>query len=121
MFALPSVFPTSSRPSGRPKRVAVPEIRSAIAAAIILNVHGRRVAEMAAGFFADVHLTSRKRYKVLTPFVLPPIAWVTTVSPTDVVNAAFVVNIADEPLARAMYDSSGDFPPEIGEPGYRTF
>jgi flavin reductase (DIM6/NTAB) family NADH-FMN oxidoreductase RutF len=30
----------------------------------------------------------------------------------------FVVNIADEPLARAMHDSSGDFPPETGEPGY---
>jgi flavin reductase (DIM6/NTAB) family NADH-FMN oxidoreductase RutF len=30
----------------------------------------------------------------------------------------FVVNLADEPLARAMHDSSGDFPPEIGEPGY---
>jgi len=30
----------------------------------------------------------------------------------------FVVNIADEPLARAMHDSSGDFPPEIGEPDY---
>src|SRR5947199_10715318 len=30
----------------------------------------------------------------------------------------FVVNIADEPLARAMHDSSGDFPPETSEPGY---
>jgi len=30
----------------------------------------------------------------------------------------FVVNIADEPLARAMHNSSGDFPPEIGEPEY---
>ena len=30
----------------------------------------------------------------------------------------FVVNLADEPLARAMHDSSGDFPPEIGEPTY---
>src|SRR5258707_13604040 len=30
----------------------------------------------------------------------------------------FVVNLADEPLARAMHDSSGDFPPEIGEPSY---
>ncbi len=30
----------------------------------------------------------------------------------------FVVNIADEPLARAMHETSGDFPPEIGEPGY---
>jgi flavin reductase (DIM6/NTAB) family NADH-FMN oxidoreductase RutF len=30
----------------------------------------------------------------------------------------FVVNIADERLARAMHESSGDFPPEIGEPDY---
>ena len=30
----------------------------------------------------------------------------------------FVVHLTDEPLARAMHDSSGDFPPEIGEPGY---
>ncbi|WP_456619224.1 MULTISPECIES: flavin reductase family protein [unclassified Bradyrhizobium] len=103
-------------------------------------------------------LTPRERYKVLTSFVLPrPIAWVTSVGPSGVVNAApfsffnvfcedpplcmiavnrkpngeekdtlaniqrtgeFVVNIADEPLARAMHESSGDFPPEIGEPGY---
>src|ERR1700736_6059048 len=103
-------------------------------------------------------LTLRERYKVLTSFVLPrPIAWVTTVGPHGVVNAApfsffnvfcedpplcmfavnlrpdgrvkdtlvniqrtgeFVVHLTDEPLARAMHDSSGDFPPEIGEPGY---
>ncbi|GKQ50169.1 flavin reductase family protein [Bradyrhizobium sp. Ce-3] len=30
----------------------------------------------------------------------------------------FVVNLTDEPLARAMHESSGDFPPEIGEPDY---
>ena len=30
----------------------------------------------------------------------------------------FVVNIPDEPLARAMHETSGDFPPEIGEPNY---
>ena len=30
----------------------------------------------------------------------------------------FVVNLTDEPLARAMHDSSGDFPPDIGEPDY---
>jgi flavin reductase (DIM6/NTAB) family NADH-FMN oxidoreductase RutF len=30
----------------------------------------------------------------------------------------FVVNIADETLARAMHDSSGDFPPDVGEPNY---
>ncbi len=86
-----------------------------------------------------------------------PIAWVTTLGPTGVVNAApfsffnvfcedpplcmfasnlgpdglikdtaaniqrtgeFVVNMTDEPLARAMHESSGDFPPEIGEPDY---
>lgn len=98
------------------------------------------------------------RYKILTAFVLPrPIAWVTTLGPTGVVNAApfsffnvfaedpplvmfainkrpdgrikdtwtnierekeFVVNLTDEPLARAMHESSGDFPPDVGEPGY---
>lgn len=98
------------------------------------------------------------RYKILTAFVLPrPIAWVTTLGPTGVVNAApfsffnvfaedpplvmfainkrpdgrikdtwtnierekeFVVNLTDEPLAKAMHESSGDFPPEVGEPGY---
>jgi flavin reductase (DIM6/NTAB) family NADH-FMN oxidoreductase RutF len=108
--------------------------------------------------YAANDLSSRECYKVLTSFVLPrPIAWVTTIGPTGVVNAApfsffnvfceepplcmfavnlrpdgrvkdtaaniqrngeFVVNLADEPLARAMHDSSGDFPPEIGEPGY---
>ncbi len=108
--------------------------------------------------YAADALTSRERYKVLTSFVLPrPSAWVTTVGPTGVVNAApfsffnvfcedpplcmiavnqrpdgrvkdtlvnirrsgeFVVQIADEPLARAMHDSSGDFPPDIGEPGH---
>jgi len=103
-------------------------------------------------------LAPRERYKVLASFVLPrPIAWVTTIGPTGVVNAApysffnvfcedppicmfaanrtpdgrekdtlinirrtgeFVVNLTDEPLARAMHESSGDFPPEIGEPDY---
>ena len=103
-------------------------------------------------------LKPRERYKVLTSFVLPrPIAWVTTIGPTGVVNAApfsffnvfcedpplcmfaanlrpdggvkdtvinirrtneFVVNMTDEPLARAMHESSGDFPPEVGEPDY---
>src|SRR5215471_8987308 len=34
-------------------------------------------------------LSPRERYKVLTSFVLPrPIAWVTTLGPTGVVNAA---------------------------------
>jgi len=108
--------------------------------------------------YAAADLTPRERYKVLTSFVLPrPIAWVTSVGPAGVVNAApfsffnvfcedpplcmfainnrpdgrvkdtwtniertgeFVVNIADEPLARAMHDTSGDFPPEIGEPSH---
>jgi flavin reductase (DIM6/NTAB) family NADH-FMN oxidoreductase RutF len=108
--------------------------------------------------YAPETLSQRNRYKVLTSFVLPrPIAWVTSIGPAGVVNAApfsffnvfcedppicmfainrradgrekdtltnirrsgeFVVNIADEPLARAMHDTSGDFPPEIGEPGY---
>ncbi len=85
--------------------------------------------------YVPADLTARERYKILTSFVLPrPIAWVTTVGPTGVVNAApfsffnvltniqrsgeFVVNIADEPLARAMHETSGDFPPDIGEPGY---
>ncbi|MGF6311538.1 flavin reductase (DIM6/NTAB) family NADH-FMN oxidoreductase RutF [Bradyrhizobium sp. i1.8.4] len=30
----------------------------------------------------------------------------------------FVVNLTDEPLVRAMHETSGDFPPEIGEPDY---
>src|SRR6186997_1216910 len=108
--------------------------------------------------YAPDELAPRERYKVLTAFVLPrPIAWVTTLGPSGVVNAApfsffnvfaedpplimfavnlrpdgrvkdtlvniqrtgeFVVNLTDEPLARAMHDSSGDFPPDDGEPGY---
>ena len=108
--------------------------------------------------YAASDLTPRERYKVLTSFILPrPIAWVTSVGPTGIVNAApfsffnafcedpplcmfaanrkpngqdkdtflniqrtgeFVVNLADEPLARAMHESSGDFPPDIGEPDY---
>jgi flavin reductase (DIM6/NTAB) family NADH-FMN oxidoreductase RutF len=98
------------------------------------------------------------RYKMLAGFVLPrPIAWVTTLGPTGVANAApfsffnvfaedpplimfacnkrpdgrlkdtwmniqrsgeFVVHLTDEPLARVMHESSGDFPPDIGEPDY---
>jgi len=108
--------------------------------------------------YAASDLTPRERYKVLTSFILPrPIAWVTSIGPTGIVNAApfsffnafcedpplcmfaanrkpngqdkdtflniqrtgeFVVNLTDEPLARAMHESSGDFPPEIGEPDY---
>ena len=30
----------------------------------------------------------------------------------------FVLNLTDEPLARAMHESSGDFPPDVGEPDY---
>jgi flavin reductase (DIM6/NTAB) family NADH-FMN oxidoreductase RutF len=108
--------------------------------------------------YAPSDLDARERYKVLTSFVLPrPIAWVTTIGETGIVNAApysffnvfcedpplcmfavnrrpdgrtkdtllnvqrtgeFVINMTDEPLAQAMHQSSGDFPPDIGEPGY---
>jgi flavin reductase (DIM6/NTAB) family NADH-FMN oxidoreductase RutF len=108
--------------------------------------------------YVAADLAPRERYKLLASFVLPrPIAWVTTLGPTGVVNVApfsffnvfcenpplcmfavnlrpdgrvkdtltniqrsneFVVHIPDEPLARAMHESSGDFPPEIGEPTY---
>ncbi len=108
--------------------------------------------------YASDELTPHERYKVLTAFVLPrPIAWVTTLGPTGVVNAApfsffnvfaedpplcmfainkrpdgrikdtwsniertgeFVVNLTDEPLALKMHESSGDFPPNVGEPDY---
>ena len=108
--------------------------------------------------YAAKDVTPHERYKLLISFVLPrPIAWLTTVGPTGVVNAApfsffnvfaedpplimvainkrpdgrikdswaniertgeFVVNLTDEPLARAMHDSSGDFPPNVGEPDY---
>jgi flavin reductase (DIM6/NTAB) family NADH-FMN oxidoreductase RutF len=108
--------------------------------------------------YAANELAPRDRYKLLISFVLPrPIAWITTLGPTGVVNAApfsffnvfgedpplimvainkrsdgrlkdtwtniqrtgeFVVNLTDEPLARAMHESSGDFPPNVGEPDY---
>ena len=108
--------------------------------------------------YAPENLKPRDRYKLLAGFVLPrPIAWIPTVGPTGVVNAApfsffnvfsedpplcmfainqrpdgsikdtlinversgeFVVNLTDEPLAQAMHDSSGDFPPDVGEPDY---
>ena len=39
--------------------------------------------------YASADLSPRERYKVLTSFVLPrPIAWVTSVGQTGVVNAA---------------------------------
>jgi flavin reductase (DIM6/NTAB) family NADH-FMN oxidoreductase RutF len=106
--------------------------------------------------YAPENLQPRDRYKLLAGFVLPrPIAWITTVGPTGVVNAApysffnvfsedpplcmfavnqrpdgrikdtlvniqrtgeFVVNLTDEPLAHAMHDSSGDFPPMSASP-----
>jgi flavin reductase (DIM6/NTAB) family NADH-FMN oxidoreductase RutF len=108
--------------------------------------------------YAAKDLAPRDRYKLLISFVLPrPIAWITTIGPSGVVNAApfsffnvfgedpplvmvainkrpdgrlkdtwlniqrtgeFVVNLTDEPLAKAMHDSSGDFPPGVGEPDY---
>jgi flavin reductase (DIM6/NTAB) family NADH-FMN oxidoreductase RutF len=33
-------------------------------------------------------------------------------------SGEFVVNLTDEPLAEKMHQSSGDFPPDIGEPDY---
>src|SRR5258705_2156279 len=53
--------------------------------------------------YAPNDLTPRERYKVLTGFVLPrPIAWVTTVGPIGVGNAApfsfFNVFCEDPPL-----------------------
>ncbi|UYN97496.1 MAG: flavin reductase family protein [Enhydrobacter sp.] len=108
--------------------------------------------------YAARDITPHERYKLLISFVLPrPIAWLTTIGPNGVVNAApfsffnvfgedpplimvainkrpdgrikdtwiniqrtgeFVVNLTDEPLARAMHESSGDFPPDVGEPDY---
>ena len=108
--------------------------------------------------YAAKDVTPHERYKLLISFVLPrPIAWITTIGPTGVVNAApfsffnvfgedpplimvainkrpdgrlkdtwsniqrtgeFVVNLTDEPLAKAMHESSGDFPPHVGEPDY---
>jgi flavin reductase (DIM6/NTAB) family NADH-FMN oxidoreductase RutF len=96
-------------------------------------------------------------YSLRTSFVLPrPIAWVTSVGQTGVVNAApfsffnvfcedpplcmfavnqrpdgrvkdtlvnirrtaeFVVNLTDDPLARAMHESSGDFPSDLSRSG----
>src|SRR4051795_543703 len=58
-------------------------------------------------------LTQRERYKVLTGFVLPrPIAWVTTIGPTGVVNAApfsfFNVFSDEPPLCVLGLQSKGD-------------
>jgi flavin reductase (DIM6/NTAB) family NADH-FMN oxidoreductase RutF len=108
--------------------------------------------------YVPAELETHELYKVLTAFVLPrPIAWVTTIGATGVVNAApfsffnvvcedpplcifgaaprpdgrikdtvaniertneFVINLADEPLAHALHESSGDFPPDVGEPQF---
>jgi len=108
--------------------------------------------------YAAKDVAPHERYKMLAAFIVPrPIAWVTTIGPTGVVNAApfsffnvfaedpplimfainkrpdgrlkdtwlniqrsneFVVNITDEPLALEMHNSSGDFPPNVGEPDY---
>jgi flavin reductase (DIM6/NTAB) family NADH-FMN oxidoreductase RutF len=108
--------------------------------------------------YAVSDVNPRDRYKILTAFVLPrPIAWVTTLGPTGVVNAApfsffnvfgedpplvmfainkrpdgrlkdtwtniqrtneFVVHIPDEAMALQMHNSSGDFPPDLGEPDH---
>ncbi len=108
--------------------------------------------------YAASDVSAHERYKLLVSFILPrPIAWVTTLGPAGIVNAApfsffnafaedpplimfainrrpdgrikdtwvniertgqFVVNLTDEPLAQKMHESSGDFPPEIGEPNY---
>jgi len=108
--------------------------------------------------YAVNDVSHHERYKLLISFVLPrPIAWVTSLGPGGVVNAApfsffnvfaedpplvmfavnkrpdgrlkdtwlniqrtgeFVVNLTDEPLAQAMHNSSGDFPPNVGEPDY---
>jgi len=53
--------------------------------------------------YASADLSPRERYKVLTSFVVPrPIAWVTSVGQTGVVNAApfsfFDVFCEDPPL-----------------------
>lgn len=108
--------------------------------------------------YSAAELGPYERFKILACFVVPrPIAWVTSLGPKGVVNAApfsffnvvcedpplcviainpkpggaikdtfanvellneFVVNVVDEPLARAMHESSADFPPNVGEPAW---
>ena len=54
--------------------------------------------------YAPSELSQRERYKVLSSFVLPrPIAWVTTLGPTGVVNAA--------PFS--MFNMLGEEPPIV--------
>ena len=62
--------------------------------------------------YAATDLNPRDRYKILTAFVLPrPIAWVTTLGPTGVVNAApfsfFNVFGEDPPIAIFSADPRG--------------
>ena len=53
---------------------------------------------------------------------LPPMCVPTAPLKDTVANiertGEFVVHMTDEPLAQAMHETSGDFPPEVGEPDY---
>src|SRR5215467_3397312 len=65
--------------------------------------------------YASADLSPRERYKVLTSFVLPrPIAWVTSVGRTGVVNAApfsfFNVFCEDPPLCMFAVPRLADAP-----------
>ena len=67
--------------------------------------------------YTPSNLSQRERYKVLTSFVLPrPIAWVTTVGPTGVVNAApfsfFNVFCEDPPLCMFAANNRPDGRPK---------
>src|SRR6202035_2969500 len=73
--------------------------------------------------YAATDLTPHERYKLLAGFVLPrPIAWVTTVGPTGVVNAApysfFNVFCEDPPLCMFAVNPRPDGPRE-GHAGQR--
>jgi flavin reductase (DIM6/NTAB) family NADH-FMN oxidoreductase RutF len=63
--------------------------------------------------YAASDVTPHERYKLLTAFVLPrPIAWVTTVGPSGVVNAApfsfFNVFAEDPPLCMVAINKRRD-------------
>ena len=61
-------------------------------------------------YYAPDDLSQRERYKVLTAFVLPrPIAWVTCMGPTGVVNAApySFFNLVYDAPPMLMFASSG--------------
>jgi flavin reductase (DIM6/NTAB) family NADH-FMN oxidoreductase RutF len=131
------------------KQCGAPEIGAYVQN--LINLAGVHIAAAgeAIAFAAKQGLDLRKVYVRA--------AWVTTVGPSGVVNAApfsffnvfaedpplcmvainkrrdgrikdtwtniersgeFVVNLTDEPLALKMHESSGDFPPDIGEPDY---